>query len=526
MTIKLPELSGLRRGQTREDVKALFRLVYYRRVGGGGLRSPGPVGLSRSGVPVRKCLPLDRLVVLRGRFDVPRPTTYSLGVRNLARGGMLAILVFGLACGQPTRLPSIVLITIDTLRADHLGCYGYFRDTSPTIDQLAREGILFERVVTSMSTTLPAHTSLFTSSYPARNGVLANYNVWAQPAPTGPGGLRSVAQLLEAEGYRTAAYVSVFHLGRGSGLGAGFQVHDGVVTDLSGKGGVWDRRADVTTDRTLGWLGGAGKEPFFLWVHYFDPHDPYDPPPPYDLLYSTDSELVRWIERKRIPARLQEKSAQDHNDYDGEIRFTDTQIERLFAGLKRLGLYDESLIILTADHGEGLMQHGHREHGVLYNEQLFVPLIMKFPKDRGPAGQRIDRLTSVIDVFPTALAAIDLQFDAGFDGVDVLTEERAYALSEREHAENRFGTDINYTLTGLEWKYFYHTEKPDVLFHLTDDLDENRDVIDEYPDVAKALREETLRLVHEHQQRGEGLEIKREVSPELLDALRGLGYVQ
>ena len=98
---------------------------------------------------------------------------------------MLAILALGLGCGQPARRPSIVLITIDTLRADHLGCYGYFRDTSPTIDQLAREGILFERVVTSMSTTLPAHTSLFTSSYPARNGVLANYNVWEQPAPTG-----------------------------------------------------------------------------------------------------------------------------------------------------------------------------------------------------------------------------------------------------------------------------------------------------------------------------------------------------
>jgi arylsulfatase A-like enzyme len=235
---------------------------------------------------------------------------------------------------------------------------------------------------------------------------------------------------------------------------------------------------------------------------------------------------LRWIERKRIPARSQEALAQDHNDYDGEIRFTDTQIERLFVELKRLGLYDDSLIILTADHGEGLRQHGELEHGVLYNEQLFVPLIMKFPKDRGPAGQRIDRLTSVIDVFPTALAAIDLQLDAGFDGVDVLTEERAHALSEREHAKERFGTDINYTLTGLEWKYFYHTEKPDALFHLTDDLDENRDVIDEYPDVAEALREKTLRLVHEHQQRGEGLEIKREVSPELLDALRGLGYVQ
>ena len=173
-----------------------------------------------------------------------------------------------LSCAPAAPPASVVLITIDTLRADHLGCYGYFRHTSPFIDQLAADGLLFERAITPMSTTLPAHTSLMTSAYPARHGVLSNLNFYHQPVVTDKG-FQTAAQMFREAGYLTAGFVSSPGLGEESGITAGFQVFD--------ESGIRD--AFTTTSRVIDWLDSVPARPFFLWVHYFDPHHPYDPPP-------------------------------------------------------------------------------------------------------------------------------------------------------------------------------------------------------------------------------------------------------
>ena len=428
---------------------------------------------------------------------------------------------------QPASRPSVILITVDTLRADHLGCYGYPRDTSPTIDAFSREGILFERVVTSMSTTLPAHASLFTSSYPARNGVLANYNVWNQPAPTDHEDLRSVTQLFQAEGYQTAGFVSVFHLGYGSGVDAGFDSFDGVRGNIgSTKGRGLERSADVTTERALNWLEYSSREPFFLWIHYFDPHSPYWPPPEYRDLFQTDPVVEQLLLDRNVVPKLRESAAGYYNRYDGEIRFTDDQIKRVLDKLRERGLYDDSVIVFTADHGEGLQQHQKLGHGVIYNEQLLIPWIMKLPGGER-AGSRVSRLASVIDIFPTAIAAAGLSITSdGFDGIDALTQNRTYALAEREHTVKRYGSGLSYALIGDRFKYFYHTEMPDQLFDLENDNMETVNVIEANAEVAESMRRELLRLVRENQQRGSGLDVKADVPPALVEALRELGYLQ
>ncbi len=475
-----------------------------------------------------------RFLRRRPRSHRPCAPRHHLRPFSAALAAFLLTLLPACSPSTPTPPPpSVVLITIDTLRADHLGCYGYFRDTSPTIDAFANDNILFENVFTSMSTTLPAHTSLLTSSYPVRNGVYANFNVWGQPAPTEPGGLRSVAQLFEEAGYETAAFVSVFHLGPGSGVEAGFRTHEGVTAGIEGgeSRDVNTRPANVTIDHALAWLeeAGASPAPFFLWIHLFDPHSPYRAPAPYRDSFSRDSpaELRQFIADRRVPELRQMMAGSRINRYDEEIRFVDDQVARIFDGLRAQSEWDESVVILTADHGEGLLEHSVLEHGPIWTEQIHIPLVMKVPADSAREPVRIAELVSIIDVFPTAIAAAGLPIPTdGFDGIDVLSGGRRHVLSEREHTRERFGADVNYALTGTEWKYFLHTEEDDALYRLVDDPEETSNVIDDHPEVATAMREELLRLVHENRARGEGLDVKEDVPPEIREALQALGYVE
>lgn len=441
----------------------------------------------------------------------------------------------GWGCGAPapssarapaaeTSGPSLVLITVDTLRADHLPGYGYFRGTSPALDVLFREGILFEHVVAPMATTLPSHTSLMTSTYPARHGVLSNLRFFHQAAMT-TDEIRSAAQMLADRGYHTAGFTSSSPLCVESGVGAGFATFAGPPVDAAGKERI-DVPAQTTVDRALDWLATA-RPPFFLWVHLFDPHHPYDPPAPFDKSYLESGKLWDRLRELQVPREFLSRAMIVANRYDGEIQYTDSEIGRLLRGLKERGLYEDAIVVFTGDHGEGLFQHGVMEHGVIWNEQLHVPLVMRFPHGRVPPGaeRRMSRLASLIDVMPTLAAQGGLPLDTSqFDGIDLLSATRETALAQREIREQVWPTE-NYALVGLEWKYTYYADADDWLFDLADDPYETRNVITEHPDVAARMKAELLRLVAECKERSP-LALTGEIPEEIRRRIEALGYVE
>ena len=266
--------------------------------------------------------------------------------------------------------PNIVLITIDTLRADHVGRYGAPPGSTPALDALASEGLRFENAISPVPLTRPAHTSLLTGLYPPEHGIRDNL-----PAKL-DSSIPTLATRLETAGYHTAAFVGSFLLGRGSGLEAGFDVFgDGSIAGAGDRiGSKAERRAEEVASEALEYISTA-RAPFFLWVHFYDPHAPYDPP-----------------------------GAFASKGYSGEIAYTDSQVGRLVGALRTRGLLGSTLVVVTADHGEGLGDHGEDEHGVLvYEETLRVPLIVRGP---GIAAGRVEREpVSLVDVAPFLLEA-------------------------------------------------------------------------------------------------------------------------
>ena len=279
----------------------------------------------------------------------------------------------GLAQTAQARPPSVVLVTLDTVRADHIACYGYRRIETPSIDELAREGIRFEQAYAQVPLTLPSHAVILTGTYPMFSGV-------RDVTSTGlPATVPTLAEILRGNGYRTAAFVSSFVLNSKWGLARGFEVYDDQTdrdTGLNKNPSLLERRGDRTMNRALSWLDSRSDGPFFLWVHLYDPHRPYRPPEPY---------------LRRYAGHL----------YDGEIAFDDAQLGRLVAHLRRLKIYDDTLIVLAGDHGESLGEHGEAEHGFfIYNATLRVPLILKTPGST-LASRVVTDPVSLVDLAPT-----------------------------------------------------------------------------------------------------------------------------
>lgn len=426
--------------------------------------------------------------------------------------------------GKPSPEPpaaSVVLIIADTLRADRLGCYGYFRRTSPRLDEFASGAALFENAVTPMATTLPAHVSLMTSTHPLRHGVEGNYEFFRVPFDSEEGGIRTAAQLFKAAGYGTAAFVSSASVKAVTGMGEGFETFD----EPDGA----ERLAAETTDRALRWLDAGPKQPFFLWVHYFDPHGPYLPPPPYDLMFPDDEALRHELERKAFPA-VGEKPLRDiQNLYDGEIAYMDMHAGRLFDGLKQAGVFESSLVVFTSDHGEGLGQHGWIDHGQIWNEQLFVPFLIKFPGASDRHGRRYPQLVSLLDILPT-IAGKDAPAvsEAGrpfWEGRSVF-EGNASLLIQRTPRGRAWGPGLLYALLTPEWKYFYGTETPHSLFDMRSDRIETRNLLAEHPAEAAAMKGEIEKRLARYASEKLHLPQGSAPSEEAREQLRSLGYVQ
>jgi len=286
----------------------------------------------------------------------------------------------------------VVLISIDTLRSDHLPAYGYTGVETPAIDGLRRDAILFERAYSPMPLTLPAHTSIFTGLLPPEHGVRDNigYKLDSDRVPYLP-------HLLQAEGYATGAAISAFVLRGRTGLDAGFDLYQDAIEFRTGGGlGAVQRSGDDTLEVALAldWLPGVAERPFFLFLHLYEPHTPYTPPEPFAGRYASA--------------------------YDGEIAAADQVVGRLLDELKRLGVYEGALVILLSDHGEGLDDHGEREHGVLlYREALQVPLLLKLPGARR-AGATVTAPAQLIDVMPTILEVLEMEAPAAIRGDSLL----------------------------------------------------------------------------------------------------------
>ncbi len=439
------------------------------------------------------------------------------------------------ACGGEGRsvdgpLPDVVLVTFDTLRADHLGFAGYFRDTSPNLDGLARGSVVFERCIAPMATTLPVHASILVGVAPEEHGVLGNVD---------PAGRRyqlsdafpTFTQYLRGNGYRTAAFVSALPLKRAFGLDGGFEVYD----EPAGR----ERRAGETTDAALRWYGthAGGDAPLFLWVHYFDPHSPYEPPPEFARLFTADAELDRRLAERRFaetgvrPGRqAREVSTRASIDaYDGEIRYMDHEFGRLLEALRASPRWERTALAAIGDHGEGLNQHGEPGHGQVWNEQLHVPFLLRVP---GLEPRRVARLVTPADLVPTLLGRLPLPdadtLLARMSGLDALgpdfPSERAI-LSQTSERQVGLGRVPAHSLTGPRWKYVLHADGREELFDLERDPFELEDLAAAQPERRAELRAALEAELAAQRARAPKPRSRTALDGGELDGLRELGYV-
>ena len=457
----------------------------------------------------------------------------------MKHGKLAAVLLLGclLPACQPTEdasgeapPPNVVLITIDTLRADHLGCYGYFRKTSPNIDALAAESVLFENCSVPMATTLPSHVSMLTGTWPIEHGVLANVSHGGKvfkPAP----GARSLAQALSEIGFATAGFVSAKPLRRHSGIDAGFATYD----DPQGAA----RFGALTTDRALAWLEqhkrAAGDQPYFLWLHLFDPHDPYTPPPKYRGAFRADAALDQFLleremaESSRRPGGQQVFTLPAHDGYDAEILYADAQVGRLLDALRESGDLERSAVVLLTDHGEGLGQHAAPGHGLIWNEQVHSAWLMRAP---GLAPRRVAARVSSVDFLPTLLANVALPgleaLAQQCSGEDVLAPQFAGRpqFSQTSARLIQFGQPVRHCITRDRWKLHWRSAGDPLLYDLQADPHELADLAQQEPEVVERLRLELMQHLQTLATRatalGAGEEI--ELDAATLKALNDLGY--
>jgi arylsulfatase A-like enzyme/Tfp pilus assembly protein PilF len=396
--------------------------------------------------------------------------------------------------------PNVILITLDTVRADHLGCYGYSEIQTPTLDGLARDGVLFERAVSQVPLTWPSHAAILTGTYPFQNGV---QDFTGQPlAPE----FHSIAQALKQHGYATGAVVSAFVLDRSWGLNRGFDFYDDAFSAETFQKkdiGLVDRRAGESITHAVNWLKKTPRRPFFLWLHLYDPHSPYDPPEPYRTQYK------------------------DH-PYDGEIAYADHELARLIAFLKQSQLYDRTLIAFLSDHGESLGDHGEHEHGFfVYNSTVHIPLIVKPPAGSGIRAGRVARPVETLAVAPAILQMagikdpIEKQFHShGLFGPDAEKEDTAY--SETFYPFSSFGWS---PLHALETARFHYIEAPEPeLYDVVADPEEKNNLASQQTATLAVLKEKVAALLRERPftpaQGGSA-----NLSPDATEKLRALGYV-
>jgi arylsulfatase A-like enzyme len=410
---------------------------------------------------------------------------------------LLAGLCFSMSCGSEHRRLNLVIIGVDTLRRDHLGCYGYEVEASPHIDRLASRGVVFEDVVAQSPWTLPSFATVFTSLYPTQ------HNAGFLEPGAGPFGNRMrtafppLAMILLKQGYSTGAIINAPALAPEFGVDRGFEFYDTTPR--------WDqRRADEVTEDALSWIDMNKENPFFIFVHYFDPHLTYEPLAPYDTIFDPDyAGKLGSVFGRETYFGMQEALAVEGDPvveadwnhiralYDGEIAFTDRAVGELLEGLDERGLSENSLVVFLSDHGEEFFDHDGFEHGhTLYDELIKIPLIFSLP-GIVPEGVRISQQVRLLDVLPTVLDLMGITWKTHMEGSSLwslmgnegLVEDAKVALLPQQFAYSEsmlYGTEKK-SVTAYPWKLIYDTVSDEqMLFNLAQDPGEHQNLVQQH----------------------------------------------
>lgn len=367
-------------------------------------------------------------------------------------------------CTPPAN-PNLLIVTLDTTRADALGAYGNPKAATPSLDRLAREGVLFEAASSVAPLTLPAHASLFTGRLPPRHGARENSARLADSETT-------LAEVLREDGFHTAAFVGAVVLSERSGVSQGFDTYVDLTAVPDREFRARGRRApgEAVANAAVAWMGeraGRHAPRFFAWVHLYDAHAPYQPPEPF---------------RSRFPDNL----------YAGAVAYADAQVGRLLAELERQQLLDRTIVVVMGDHGEGLGEHGELTHGLfLYESVLQVPLIVRAPCTS--SGSRVGTVVRTTDVMPTVLELLDVSTTRhGLDGTSLVSllrgtalREDLEALADNVYPRSRFGWSELRSLRAGRFKLIA-TVRPE-LYDLSLDPGEQRNLFHERPRLARAL---------------------------------------
>ena len=425
----------------------------------------------------------------------------------------LALFVgFAAACArppEPASRPNVLVLSVDTLRADALESYGYVKPTSPQLDELARTSTVFEQAISSAPWTLPSVASIFTSYYSS------THNCWSEASML-DGSFDTLAEVLCREGYDTACFVSHPFLTTQNGMQQGFVHFDYAFTQLGtdapdaissvavSEGGIDYLEEKVAVDDSVPW---------FLWLHYFDPHTTYMP---------HEGVTERFVERGTSGVELQ------RGIYDGEVALVDREIGRVLEVLEQNGLTENTIVVFVSDHGEEFEEHGTLAHGkTLYQEVIRVPFFVRAP---GHPPGRVQEPVRTVDLMPTLLDLVGLDLPPAIEGrslVPFLKGGRISlppALMELRRREDRM-------LEGLvqgRWKLIRRLDDSSLeLYDLESDPGETRDVATEHPEVVDELGERLKKLVLRARERAGAFSISpaEELSEGQLEVLRGLGYI-
>jgi arylsulfatase A-like enzyme len=436
----------------------------------------------------------------------------------------IGIALLSLACrGGQDRPRRVVLVSVDTLRADHLGLYGYHRWTSPVLDALALESTVFVDAMSASPWTLPSHATMLTGLYPSRHGLTSHERYLASSEQT-------LALLFSRAGFRTAAVVNSHNLGPEFGLDRGFQQYRYVEERV-------DRREPSTeiTDQGMEWLEAAGDSPVFLFLHYYDVHSDYASLPEYESRFlrpyggAADGTTEQLIAHREGKMSLAEADAPNLIDrYDAGIRQMDAELGRLLDFLSARDWNDETLLVVTSDHGEEFFEHGGVLHGqTQYQEVLRVPLLVRGPGV--PKKVRIATPVSLVDLLPTLLDTAGVAVPDGLDGVslrplwaeDRKAVEYRYLFSEADH--NNVEHDITRSVRYRELKLVYNRlSREHQLYDLATDPGERRDVSRDQERAVAALSNR-LDLFMAN---GRSEAPVRALSEKEIEKLRSLGYLR